>query len=208
MGSDNPQITITTGLAPGQKKKLKRRRRKRPGKGFGRTLDQSSVVTVNRWPLVDPGLGVLAFYVSSCNVCGDQCSDPLRWTGDAISSVRKRLVNNDGEAKGRVLFVFSRDAFGHEMPVAVLAYHFPTNGTIMVLGANVALDCREQTRRLVAGLLACAEAIARKSASGRTPILKWKNSNPERVREICEAYGFTQVGKHRQEYHLRRTGKG
>src|SRR5688572_1187263 len=102
-------------------KKVKGKLRKR--KGLGRTLDESRVVQVNHWPIIDKTMGALRYYISSSNVCGNCCTDRNRWPERVVKNVQDRLARKAGLAKGRALFAFAQDYRQRESPVAVLLYH-------------------------------------------------------------------------------------
>lgn len=134
MGRFHTHITVSQGLPP-DLAHLKGPIRKRQGLRR-RTIDDSSVVDVEGWPL--PGqrkLGALSYSVTSCNVCGN-CVARGRWTPRIADAVEARLRNHDGLAKGRALFAFGEDFFGGKTAFGVLTYHLPRAGTIEVLQAE------------------------------------------------------------------------
>lgn len=202
MGKFWTQVTVSKGLPPDMrhlKPKVKR-------KGLShRTIDNSSVVSVTgmRVPS-ERRLGVLSYGIYSCNHCGDM-SHLGAWSDLCVEKVRRRLNDNDGDAKGRVLFLIGEDWFRKQACLGVLTFHLPRAGTVKVLHVETALGTASEKRaHVVMALLLCAQRIARESGGGASSRLEWTVRNASRARDISERYGFHEQTRDRDGYHLAR----
>jgi hypothetical protein len=172
-----------------------------------RTIDESTVVEVNKWPL--PGkrnlYGVWDFHASSCNVCGN-CASSDRWHGSTVEAIHDRLTFSDGLAKGRVIFALGEDWMDGVTSCAVLLYHVPRQGVVKVLRVDTANDVWAERRpHFFAALLACAESIAREGGEGRRARLEWTLKRRDLKNDVCARFQFQEAGRDRDGYHLVRT---
>lgn len=201
MGAYYTHITVSEGLPPDMRH-LKPKKKRRRGRDH-RELDESSIVSVRGWPIRSKRLGVLSYSISSCNVCGNLL-DKERWSEDCIKKLHRRL-DEEGMAKGRVLFLVGEDWWGHKTVVGLLAFHVPQRGTVRVLVLEAANDIAPERRTpLFAALLLCAQYIARESDGGNTSRLEWLVTNRGRANDLCARYGFREQTVDRDGYHLAR----
>lgn len=187
MGRFYKEITVSKGLPP-DLRHLKGRLRKRKGLRR-RTIDESSVVEVEEWPVRHTAdYCALSYFVSSCNVCGGNlCTEYERWDNAVIEHVDRRLKEHSGFAKGRVLYLIGEDFFGKRTTVGVLLFHIPRAGTVQILRAATARDIYPERHELfVAALLLCAARVARERGDGKSATLSWLVTAHGRARQICK----------------------
>jgi len=206
VGKFSPHITVSKGLPP-DKRHLKptRKRTRLIGR---RTIDEASVVDVDRWPL--PGrqhhYGVLHFFAVSCNACSREYGARTFWNPLTAQHVEERLNENDGYEKGRVVFVLGADFLDKTSPCAALTYHIPRAGTVKILHLGLSEGTWNERRTpFYAALLTCADAIARESGDGRTSRLEWVLSNRAHANDAKARYQFREATRGRDGYELVRT---
>jgi hypothetical protein len=151
-----------------------------------RSTNGITIVKVDAWPRKSPDTTV-----SSCNVVECQLNED-RWPHPLVNSVRSRLANNDGKAKGRVLYALETllfptrtEAFG------LLTYHIDPRRGLQVMQVGTATDVYRESRQvaMIGLLLECAQAIATKAGikAGR---IEWILPNGTMLNEACDIYGF------------------
>jgi hypothetical protein len=143
-------------------------------------------VTVAHWP---EGSGS-DDYVDSCNVAAVGLDG--RWhhlLGDALNG---RLSDNEGAAKGRVLYLYQWRLGQGYLPTAGLAYHISRSGR-----GSIQVSAVGTTEDLVAGdtipaiglLLLCAQRIALVASLGGGQ-LQWICKNADQATYAKEVFGF------------------
>lgn len=120
---------------------------------------------------------------------------PQEWPEGLTGRIARRLAENHGRSKGRVLYIGWRTETDERVPLAVAAWHLPDSGPLELLELDVALVLREQRPDLVvpcgASLLALLRAIAAHKKLGRPgDRLAWITDEDEIARRAHEGWGF------------------
>jgi len=119
------------------------------------------------------------------------------WPAGFAGRIERRLAENHGRKKGRVLYIGRRTETDERVPLAVAAWHLPDSGPLELLELDVALAVREQRPDLVgacgASLLALLRAIGahKKLGLGRPgDRLAWITDEDAVARRAYEEWGF------------------
>jgi len=120
---------------------------------------------------------------------------PEEWPEGLAARVARRLAENHGGEKGRVLYLGRRTRTDERAPLAVTAWHLPDSGPLELLELDVALAVREERPDLVgpcgASLLALLRAIAaHKKVALPGDRLAWITDEDEVARRAYEEWGF------------------
>lgn len=159
--------------------------------------DLRSIVSVeHRLPTI-PGLGQFDLYSTVKKVAVLEKSD---WRDGVKRRIERRLQENRGAAKGRVLWIALDDA-----PAAVLSYHVEDDGPLEVLEADAAswlwnhhADWAEHTVETLFDCLLDVSASA-KLARGRST-LRWRAQARSVAQRAQALWGFATVGQTRGEW--------
>jgi len=121
---------------------------------------------------------------------------PEEWAAGFAGRIGRRLAENHGRSKGRVLYIGRRTESDERTPLAVAAWHLPDSGPLELLELDVALAVREQRPELVvpcgASLLVLLRAIAAHRKLGRPgDRLAWITDDDEVARRAYEDWGFS-----------------
>jgi hypothetical protein len=120
---------------------------------------------------------------------------PEEWVSEFATVVSRRMADNHGADKGRVLYIGRRTRDDERAPLAVLAWHCPSNGPLEVLDLGVALAVRQHrldlTSVLGASLLSLLRAVAaHKEVGGAADRLAWITDDDHVARRAYEQWGF------------------
>jgi hypothetical protein len=118
------------------------------------------------------------------------------WPDGFAGRIARRLAENHGRKKGRVLYIGRRTETEERTPLAVAAWHLPDSGPLELLELDVSLALREERPDLVAAcgvsLLALLRAIAAHKKLGRAgDRLAWITDEDEVARRAYEEWGFS-----------------
>lgn len=199
MGDFHDRVTVTKG--PQAKRVIKRVRSRRQRTKTARHPDDMSYVYV-RDDLNMP-FGVLRMTIRSSSVQVPTLD--ASWTRHA-DTINSRLADNDGQAKGRVLFAVAHDERRREVVVGALCYHLES-AEVCVLSVHCSDDAKDKEALVINGLLRCAERISTEASRGRKSRVLWK-VHDSKAQELRTSYAFrthTQAGGH--QIILRRDGE-
>ncbi len=117
------------------------------------------------------------------------------WPEGLARRVARRLVENHGGDKGRVLYIGRRTKTDERAPLAVAAWHLPDSGPLELLELDVAQAVRAERPELVgpcaASLLALLRAIAAHRELARPgDRLAWVTDEDQVARRAYEQWGF------------------
>jgi hypothetical protein len=120
---------------------------------------------------------------------------PGEWPEGLAGRIARRMTDNHGGEKGRVLYVGRRTGTDERAPLAVAAWHLPDSGPLELLELDVALAVREERPDLIvpcgASLLALLRAIAAHKKLGRPgDRLAWITDEDEVARRAYGDWGF------------------
>jgi len=120
---------------------------------------------------------------------------PEEWSEGVAARVARRLNENHGRRKGRVLYIGRSSETDERMPLAVAAWHMPDSGPLELLELDVALVVREERPDLIdpcaASLVALLRAIgAHKQLDRPGDQLAWITDEDEVARRAYENWGF------------------
>lgn len=118
------------------------------------------------------------------------------WPNGLAARVARRLAENHGRKKGRVLYIGRRTETDERAPLAVAAWHLPDAGPLELLELDIAQAVREQPPDLVGpcarSLLALLRAIAAHKKLGRPgDRLAWITDEDAVARRAYEDWGFS-----------------
>ncbi len=125
---------------------------------------------------------------------------PEEWRPGFADLVARRMGDNHGGNKGRLLYIGRRAGSETRAPLAVAAWHLPPDGALEVLDlavANVVRDLRpDLISPLGASLLALLRAIAAHQRIGRPSArLAWITDDDDVARRAYEQWGFVGLKK-------------
>ncbi len=117
------------------------------------------------------------------------------WPEGLAGRVARRMADNHGGEKGRVLYVGRRTRTEERAPLAVAAWHLPDDGPLELLELDVAQAVRAERPDLVgpcgASLLLLLRAIAAHAKLDRPgDRLAWITDEDEVARRAYEQWGF------------------
>jgi hypothetical protein len=117
------------------------------------------------------------------------------WPEGIAGRIGRRLAENHGRSKGRVLYLGRRTRTDERVPLAVAAWHLPDSGPLELLELNVALAVREERPDLIVpcgvSLLALLRAIAAHKKLGRPgDRLAWITDEDAVARRAYKDWGF------------------
>ncbi len=120
---------------------------------------------------------------------------PREWPRGFAEVASRRMAENHGADKGRVLYIGRRTREDERAPLAVLAWHWPGHGPLEVLDLGVALAVRQHRLDLMsalgASLFSLLRAIAAHKDVGRaTDRLAWITDDDHVARRAHEQWGF------------------
>jgi hypothetical protein len=118
------------------------------------------------------------------------------WPAGFAGRIERRLAENHGRSKGRVLYIGQRAKADERIPLAVAAWHLPEVGPLELLDLDVALAVREERPDLIgacgASLLALLRAIAAHKQLDRPgDRLAWITDEDAVARRAYEEWGFS-----------------
>jgi hypothetical protein len=118
------------------------------------------------------------------------------WPDGFAGRIARRLAENHGRRKGRVLYLGRRTRTDERAPLAVVAWHLPDAGPLELLEFDVALAVREERPELIdpcaRSLLALLRAIAAHKKLGRPgDRLAWITDEDAVARRAYEDWGFS-----------------
>jgi hypothetical protein len=159
--------------------------------------DLRSIVSVeHRLPTI-PGLGKFDLYSTVRKVAVLEESD---WRDGVKRRIERRLQENRGAAKGRVIWIALDDA-----PVAVLSYHVEDDGPLEVLEADAAnwlwhhhSDWAEHTVETLLDCLLDVSATV-ELARGRST-LRWRAQDRGVAQRAQALWSFATVGQEKGEW--------
>ncbi len=119
-----------------------------------------------------------------------------QWPDGFARRIARRLAENHGRKKGRVLYIGRRTETDERTPLVVAAWHLPDSGPLELLELDVALAVREEHPELidpcVRSLLELLRAIAAHKMLGRPgDRLAWITDEDEVARRAYEDWGFS-----------------
>jgi hypothetical protein len=117
------------------------------------------------------------------------------WLHGFAGRIERRLAENHGRSKGRVLYIGRRTKTDERVPLAVAAWHLPESGPLELLELDVSLAVREERPDLIGpcgvSLLALLRAIAAHKKLGRPgDRIAWITDEDEVARRAYEDWGF------------------
>lgn len=120
---------------------------------------------------------------------------PEEWPEGLATRIARRMADNHGGEKGRVLYIGRRTKADERAPLAVVAWHLPDAGPLELLELDVAQAVRAQRPDLVgpcaASLLGLLRAIAAHPKLARPgDRLAWVTDEDEVARRAYEQWGF------------------
>ena len=120
---------------------------------------------------------------------------PEEWPEGLAGRIARRMADNHGGEKGRVLYVGRRTRAEERVPLAVAAWHLPDSGPLELLELDVALVVREERPDLIdpcaMSLLALLRAIgAHRQLDRLGDRLAWITDEDEVARRAYEDWGF------------------
>lgn len=117
------------------------------------------------------------------------------WPEGLAGRIARRMADNHGGEKGRVLYIGRRARAEERAPLAIAAWHLPDSGPLELLELDVAQAVRVERPDLVgpcgASLLALLRAIAAHGKLDRPhDRLAWITDDDEVARRAYEQWGF------------------
>jgi hypothetical protein len=117
------------------------------------------------------------------------------WPEGLAGRIARRMADNHGGEKGRVLYIGRRTMAEERAPLAVAAWHLPDSGPLELLELDVAQAVRAERPDLVgpcgASLLVLLRAIAAHAKLDRPgDRLAWITDEDEVARRAYEQWGF------------------
>jgi hypothetical protein len=120
---------------------------------------------------------------------------PEDWTGGFAGRVARRIADNHGGEKGRVLYIGGRSRGDERALMAAATWHLPDEGPLELLDLDIALSVRSGRPWLVescaASLLGLLRAIAAHRIVARpSDPLAWVTDDDEVARRAFQEWGF------------------
>jgi len=117
------------------------------------------------------------------------------WPEGLAERIARRIADNHGGEKGRVLYIGRRTKAEERAPLAVAAWHLPNSGLLELLELDVAQALRAERPDLIgpcgASLLALLRAIAAHKKLARLgDRLAWITDEDHVARRAYEQWGF------------------